>query len=295
MKAGSRLAALDPAALPAAAADALIEELRRVHRHWLDGLALPGEEEVGREGLVEYHAGLVYAVLALDRRDADRALIPAAGTSGAVADRVARLGDAAVPGLLEMMDRDFDRAGALAALGRMWAMADAGEIHLSAESRGVILHRILSAATGDEAADWFGVTRAVRATRDPAFLPFARRFESKAEAARDIALGSARRTLQILETVAANQSPAGLARGTYRLLALMCADATSGPRRGACQSIQHEFDTALRHLVSGRTGPARNAFTAVIRRSDAALHAGALTGDEHAIVADGVRTVLGRM
>lgn len=295
MEAESRLAALDPGTLPASAAEALVEELHRVHRHWLDGAAIPGEEEIGKEGVVEYHASLVHAVLALASPEGDRALIPAVGTSGAVADRVARLGAAAVPELLEIMDRDFDRAGALRTLGRMWDLADAREIALSAEVRRTILTRILAAAGGGEAADRFGATGALRATGDPAFLPLVRRLEERAEAERDIVLGSTRRARQTLEAIAGNQPPDQLARGTYRLLALVCTDATHGPRRGACQSILNELEAALRHLLSGRTGPARNTFTVVIRRADTALDARALTADEHAIVVGGVGMVLDRM
>lgn len=295
MRATDRLAALDPGTLPPAAAEALIAELRRIHRHWLDGTPIRGEEEFGGEGVAEHHANLVHAVRALESPEGDRALVPAVGTSAAVADRVAGLGDAAVPELVRMIERSFDRAGALRTLGRMWSMADADEIRLSSDSRRIIVTRIFAALASDSAAARFGVAGALGATRDPAFLPLASRLEARADSAGDVVLGSARRARRTLEADAAARSPAYLTRGSYRLLGLLCADVLSGARRGACQAILNELAAAVRHLVAGRSGPARNVLMAVIRRADRALDEGALTVDEHAIVVGGARTVLDRL
>ena len=205
------------------------------------------------------------------------------------------MGEAAVPELLQIVDRGFDRAGGLYALARMWVAADAGEIRLSQDSRRAILQRVVDAVRGDDAGSRFGATGALRASRDPSLLPLARLLVDRAEREEHIVLGSARRALRALESVAEDRSPAAMVQGTHRLTALICEDVTSGPKRGACRSIMNQLDAALRHVRAGRSGPTSNVLRAVIRRADAARDAGAFDAEEHAIVAGGARTVLERM
>lgn len=296
MDAAGKLRAVHESELTAAARQALVDELVRVNEFLLRNEPLPGAADLTGEDVGEYYLDLVAAVARLRTREADLALVPAVGVSLGTARRAARLGDEGVVLLAELVERGYETASATEALGLAWFWADSTGAPLSEASRNTIVRTLTRAGASDTFGVMVGAASALEYMNDPAFLPLARYMAERAEAERLLALGVLRTTtLPALEEAAASATPLELTEGSVRATAVVCGDATAGPRLGACRALENDYENALRHLRAGRAGPARRVFQAIIQRADAALEAAAITDGEHALIAGGARQVLDRL
>lgn len=281
----------DVAGLPLETRSALIAELERVNRALLDERPLDGQEELRGEDFGEYYMDLAAAVGRFDSREARRALIPAVAFSGRTQQRVAVMGDEAVRGLSELIDRDFETTAALETLALAWFWADSTGAPLSDLSRAAVLDHILEQIARDE--NRMGAVGALEYTGDPAFLPLA---ELVASRGGSLASGIAGAwVVPALQARAEGSDALDLARGTERLIRLVCRDAPSGSRSDACAPIARDHALAVERLRAGRTDPLAGILDRVIRRADDALRAGTLSPEEHALIAGGARQVLDKL
>ena len=283
----------DLAELPLETQGALVAELERVNEALLGGLPLDGQEDLRGEDFGEYYMDLVTAVGHFDSREARTALIPAVAVSMRTRQRVAPLGDEAVRRLSDLIARDYEAYAALETLALAWFWADSTGAPLSERSRAIVLERIMGAIAGEDARNRMAAVGALEFTGDPAFLPLARRLASTESGSIGGIAGVY--VVPALRTRAEESGRLDLARGTGRLIHLVCLDPPNGARQGACGSITAEYDTAMEHLQAGRTGPAATILNIVITRADQALDAGVLDEEEHALIAGGVRQVLERV
>lgn len=291
MEVVSKLVHLDPGALQADTRDAAVAELTRFNRAFFEGHLIEGGEGLDGEALGEYTIQLTSLVAGFRTPEADRALILGVAVSGGVQRRVARLGDEAIPTLARMIERGYEAGAALETLGLAWFLADSTAAALSHESRQMVVRQFLGASGNADL--WIGLAAALADARDPAFLPLARVVERRAREAREIGGAYLQlTTIPSLEAALTRLTPVQALGRTRRSLEAFCADAASGARRGACEALRHELDAAVGHLEAERRGPARNLLEAVARRADAALASGALTTEEHTLVADGALQVI---
>lgn len=297
VEAAGKIAAQEPSSLSAPTRDALVSELKRVNRMLLASGTVPGAVELGDETFAEYYLDLVIPVAHFRTPDAVQALVHSVGVGGGIQRRVARHGDAVVPQLAEMIDRSYQEGDALETLALAWFWADSTGASLSASSRATIT-RALSAAPRSSS---YSLRRAAASglalTGDPAFLSLARLFAQDAAAAGDrlIAAALQRDAIPPLARAAAETSPTELAARVRRNLSAICHRVVRGPRSVACQSLQDHFSAAQQHLRAGQIEAARSAFDAVVRHADKARASGALSAEEHALIAGGAELVLRRM
>ncbi|MFW6202528.1 MAG: hypothetical protein ACOC8B_08110 [Gemmatimonadota bacterium] len=287
----------DPTSLPADTRRALIDELARIGQALLYGRTVPGEEGVDAESMGEYFLDLSTTTAHFAAREARLALVYAVAVSRGVQRRVARLGDDAVPPLLEMRRRGFSAGAALETLGLVWLRSDRTGAPLAFESRASILRTLLAGVADDDFGTRTGAVTALGLTRDPAFLPLAVHREAieRRTGRTYIANVLADDVIPVLEAAAAGLTAMESLAGTVRMLRLICDDAEPGARHGACTAIDNRFDAAIEHLRSGRTDAARNVLESAIRHADSALDVGAFSSDEHALIAGGVRLTLNRI
>jgi hypothetical protein len=295
MHAAGKLAAIDHP-LPASTQQAVVHELDRVHALMLDGAPVPDEIEAGFENFGEYYLNLVIMAAGFRSPDSDRALVPAVGVSRGVQKRVARLGDAAVPGLVRVIRTDHDPAAALGALGLAWFWADSTRAGLSAESRQTIVSEILAAAYHHDPTHRLGAMVALEETRDASWLPLLPTLDTELTGSGGAALGWLRAyAAPALLASADRAAPEALLHGSRRMLEALCADHAAGERRALCEVLLREFDAAAAHLAASRTGPALNVLEAIVRRADQALARSVIAGHEHALIAGGAKQVAERL
>ncbi len=291
-----RLAGLNPRSLPLATQDAIVAELRRINEALENNVPVDGATALGSEGFGEDYLDLARAARSLGTPEANRALILSVGVSLGTARRVARLGDAAIPSLAHMLAQNYEPQGALETMGLAWFWADSTGAPLSDASRVVILRQLIAAGHSPSPDFSAGVGAALRWIGDPAFLPLGQAIVAQAQASGNVFLGYYRlETLPALTAALNKVSPLESALRTRRVLGLLCAGAASGPRRGACESLENELDAALAHLRAGRTKPAANVLEAVAHRAEDAASVGAITPDEATLIAGGARQVISRL
>ena len=292
-----KLAAEDPASLPAATRDAIVAELVRVNEALLYDRPIDGLDELDSESFGEYYLDLAVTAAGFGSPEANRALVLSVGVSRGTQRRAARLGDEAIPLLTEMIERDYQPADALETLALAWFWADSTGAPLSDESRGVILDQLTSATRSERYSLRRAASTALQLTGDPAFLPLAERFRTSAWEAgeRLIAADLETDAIPALEGAAANLSVEELGVRSQRLLRLTCTRAATGPRMNVCAWLEERFEGVLRDLQAGRVAAAREALEAIVQRAGAGAATGALSADEEALIAGGARRLLGRL
>ena len=293
-----KLAAQNPQLLPSGTRDAIVAELRRINDATLNDAPIDGIDALNSEAFGEYYLDLSATAARFGTPEANRALVLSVGISRGAQRRAARLGDAAIPVLQQMIDRDFEPADALETMALAWFWSDSTGAALSDESRLAITQAIVTAVRSPSAKLRSGVAGALYLIGDPAFLPLAQGAAALAQANQDPDLDAGYiriRALPTLESALQRLSPIDDAERTNRVLRLLCAAPSSGPRRGACESLQNQLDDALAQLRAGRGTAAVNVLNAVADRADTALRDGAITDDEHALIAGGVRQVVARL
>lgn len=292
-----KLAAEDPASLPAATQEAVVAELVRVGAALLYDRPIEGLDELDSESFGEYFLDLSVTAAGFGSPEANRALVLSVGVSRGMQRRVARLGDEAIPVLTEMIARDYQPADALETLALAWFWADSTGAFLSDESRRVILGQLTSARGSERYSLRRATSTALELTGDPGFLPLAEWSRTSALAAgeRLIAADLEADAIPALEAAAAALSAEELAARSQRLFQVTCMDAATGPKADVCGSLDGQFDSALRDLRAGRPAAARAALEAIARGAAEAAAAEVLSGDEEALIAGGARNVLRRL
>lgn len=175
-----KLSELPPVALPPNTQQAIIAELLRLNVELLDHA--PWSDD----GAGDYYMSLVGAVASLETPDAYRALIPSVGVSSGVARRVARLGDEAVPALLDLINRSYEHDAALGTLGLVLRWADSTGAPLTSASRSLILQSFLQAYADTTYRLQLGLLMGLRSAADTSLLPLARALQAKALARGDV-------------------------------------------------------------------------------------------------------------
>lgn len=297
----AKLASLSAARLPAETRRVLVAELNRVHLALKAGTAIGavGEDE---EGFSDYYTTLVLVVAAIETPEAALSLVPAVAVSGGVARQVAQRGDTAVALLAQQLlhaVQPDEHAALLESLGLAWFWADSTGSPLSDRSRAQIVAALSSAALSTTYADMVGMEVALRAIRDPGFLPLAQRVRefalTQGVRGRGTVVSIEDDVIPPLTTLAASRSPSSLAQGLARLVTAVCGNDATGRRNGACQSLTNDVAAASNHLANGRTTPARNGFESVSKKIDRAYAEGAFSDAEHALLAGNVAIVLQRL
>lgn len=295
--AAEKLAGEAPASLPPQTREVVLAAFLQLNRELRSDQEVPGIEELGPEDLGAYYSALATLVYAFDTPEAQRALALSAGGSAGMLRRAAKAGDEVFPLLVERIRDGYAAGDALETMALAAFWADSTGTPLSDAARSTLVQQ-LNAATRSPNYDLLrSAAEAMRILKNPAYLPLARDFERRAVAADERLLSAALRidVLPALAAAAAQLSPADLAGHSLRVLELLCLDVASGPRRGACTSLQNEYEAAIRHLRGGRTVPARNLLHSVIQRAAQARASGAVTEDEQALIAGGARQVLERL
>jgi hypothetical protein len=278
------LNAIDVAELPADTRAAMIAELERINNDLLNNgvLVPPG---VARESFGEYYMDLAITIYYFDTPEAQRALIPAVGISRGVQRRVARLGDEAFPGLVQMVEKGLSVGDVIETMALAWFWADSTGAPLSDASRRTTLMHILN---GIRISDWrSGAAGALTLIGDPAFLPLATAF---LDAMTDAPVGDRVVTEPVLRgsaipdlrSRAENTPPPTLLARTRRLLDLLCLDAT-GDRAATCVTLG---DLLSRGPQDGM------ALAAAAQQSDAAVTQGIFTPFEAALIAGNARFLI---
>jgi hypothetical protein len=297
VEAAGKLAAEDPVSLPASAQEAVVAELDRINEALLYDSPIEGLDELDSEGFGEYYLDLATMAYHFGNPEADRALIRSVGVSRGIQRRAARLGDEAIPVLAEMIERDYEAAGALEAMGLAWFWADSTGAPLSDVSR----RRILEHITGATRSDRYSLRRAasttLELTGDPGFVGYAEHFRESALAAGDrlIAADLESDAIPALEAAADALEPDELAARSQRLLRLICETAAAGPKAEACLSLEERFDDALDSLRAGRVAGAREALRSIVERAGESAAAGTLSADEEALIVGGARWAIRRI
>jgi hypothetical protein len=292
-----KLAAEDPASLPAATQEAIVAELVRINESLLYDRPIKGLDALDSESFGEYYLDLAVTAAGFGRPEANRALVLSVGVSRGMQRRAARLGDEAIPLLTEMIARDYQPADALETLALAWFWADSTGAPLADESRRVILEQLTSATGSERYSLRRAATTALELTGDPAFLPLAEHYRSSALEAgeRLIAADLETDAIPALEGAAANLSAEELGVRSQRLLQLTCSAPAGGAETDVCAWLEERFEGALRDLRAGRVAAAKEALQAVVERVGAAAAAGALSADEEALIAGGARKLLRRL
>jgi hypothetical protein len=299
--AASMLAAQDPGSLPPATRQVIVAELRRVNDARLNRRPLQGLAELDGETMVEYYLDLAVPAAHFGDPEARLATVHSVGVSRGHQRRAARLGDAAVPVLADMIAKGYQAQDALEAMGLAWFWADSTGATLSDPSRRQILEAFTNALGSGDFGIRLGLADALDLSREPAFLPLAEELlRRETERRRQVRVPTVRpgletRTLPTLRTAVAQLRPDELAQGTLQLVEIVCEGATHGARRGTCEALQHDLATARQLLERDSADPARNVLEAAANRADHALSTGVLTPEEHALIAGGIRTIIARL
>jgi hypothetical protein len=295
--AAARLRAIGPQSLPAAAQAALITELNRINSLLLLGQPVPNADAADPESVGEYYLELVSAVAAIRTSAAYQALIPAVGVSGGVARRVARLGDAAVPALADLIRRGYESDRAIATLGLVWLWSDSTGSPLSDASRAIIVSTFTSAATS---GDWhlrLGLSDALRLAKDPTFTPLARHLASIPSSdinSQIVAQGVAAVTIPTLTSAGTSYSPATLATGLLRATQAICNKSPAAATSAACMLLLRQTSVAV--LLVGQQSPlARNRLQGVINGATQAYTSGVITQIESTIITGAAQQLIGRL
>lgn len=268
-------------AVPSETQGALISELRRLNAELLAGAS------GWNDGTTSYYTLLVEAVAKIPSTEARMALLPAIGMSSGISRRVARLGDAAVPTLLEFISRPYEADPALTTLGFAWFWSDSTGAPLSDASRASIVRAWNRAASDTSFEMRLGAVSGVEAADDAALLPLAQYLARDIEERRPNDLFMRSTTAEVVQHLAgrASQMPTEtLALRIARAIQAMCADAASGERLGYCNSLENGLSESARHLLAGRGAPASNVFAELTHAADRAMAQGVLTPVEHAVV-----------
>ena len=297
----AKLAALPVAALPAETQRVLVAELNRVHLALQTGTAVGASEE-SDERFTDYYTTLVLVVTAFDTRESALALLTAVAVSGGVSRQIAQLGDTAVALLMQQLrsaTQPDEHVSIFESLGLAWFWADSTGSPLSDRSRTQIVSALNVSVLSGAVADMGGVSLALLAIQDPAFLPLAQRAHDFAATqgvnGRYMVVTMEQRVVPSLTALAASRSTASLASGLARLVTAVCGTDATGRRQGACQSLTNDVVAASRHLANGQTIPARNGLDSVGKKIDQAFAAGAFSDAEHALLAGNVAMVLQRL
>jgi hypothetical protein len=239
---------------------------------------------------------LVTAVAALETTAAYRALVPSIGVSLGVGQRVARLGDEAVPALRNLISRHYETDVALGTLGFVSFWADSTHSPLSATSRSQILQAFLSAYADTSSEAQLGLLMGLRSAADPTLLPLARALEAKARAGHDdfiaIRLGP---VITSLEARRRQLSLADLLRIVVRNVHSICEGSSHGQRHGFCQSTENQIGTITRHVESGNTSAAKAGLGNVLKAAGHARASGSITPAEQLLIVGWTTEVLSRL
>jgi len=165
----SSLAALSVDDVPADARLAIVDELTRLHRSIVDGSFVNPDTGDG-EGFGEAYLSLTMLAARFDTDDSRRALIGAVGAGPGAQRRVARLGDAALPDLTEMLDRDTSPTGVYHTFGYAWFWTDSTGTGLSNGGRATVLQRLMEGLGATTSSQRFGAGTSLGAYGDPALL-----------------------------------------------------------------------------------------------------------------------------
>jgi hypothetical protein len=295
--AAGKLAAQDPASLPAATRTALIAELSRVNRSLRETGTVEGAYDLGGETFAEYYLDLVITVSHFRTPDAVNALVHSVGVGRGVQRRVARHGDAVVPELTGLVRSGHQRGDALQTLGLAWFWADSTQATLAPESEVLILDAFVLASTSDDYALLRATGDALVLSGEPAFLPLVELVEARAvqEGHNFVLLAVRQRAAPALTRIADRVTPAELAQRVARVVGATCRRAAPGAGRTACESAHAQLTSARADLSARRTAAARARLQAVVEQTGRARGAGALTEAEHALIAGGAGLVLDRL
>ncbi len=291
-----RLETTDIRTLPEATHQAILAELRRLTTFIYDGnYAI---DPADGESAGEYYMALVGAGAAIETDEAYRELLPSVSVSLGVGRRVARLGDWAVPRLVDQM-RTRQGIWGLATLGFAWFWADSTGAPLSNESRNLIVTTFMSVAAADSMELYIGLIRGISESGDPAFLPLARTIRDNLDSTQMFERNR-RRTLEddVIPALSAREAastPASLAAGVARMIDAICYERPAGAERGMCESLRNTFATAQAHLAAGRITPARNSFDTVTRTAERAAADGVLTVLQRGLIVDGIAAIVRKM
>jgi hypothetical protein len=295
--AAGKLAAQDPASLPAPTRSALIAELQRVNGSLLATGTVEGASNLGGETFAEYYLDLVIPVSHFRTVAAAQVLVHSVGVGRGVQRRVARHGDAIVPELAAMVKSGHEAGDALETLALAWFWADSTRTALSTSSQIAVVDAFLMATTAEDYSLLRASADALLLTGDPALLPVAEVLEIRALNAGQSLLASAlrRNTIPGLRAMANRATPAQLAARVSRTIGVACLAAGPGEGRAACTAAQAHVASAQRDLAGGRASAARANLRAAVAQADRARAERTLTPGEHALVAGGARMVLDRL
>lgn len=295
--AAGKLAQENPSTLPVAAQVAIVQELERINQALLGSSAIPGVDELGGEIFAEYYLDLVIPTAHFSSPEAKRALVRSVGVGGGIQRRVARQGDPAIPGLVEMIRAGYQAGDALETLGLAWFWADSTGAVLSDRSRGQIVQAMIGAMESDDYSQRRHAVVALGDMNDPAFLALARSFLADAQGRNQGLIVRALRQEAIPALAAAESklSTTQLAERSLRSITAVCDGAAPAPKLGACTSLENQLTTALSHLGAGQLRPAHNVLSAALQRAEQARASGAFSALEHTVIAGSIQNVLARL
>lgn len=144
---------------------------------------------------------------------------------------------------------------------------------LSPDDRSLVRKRILTALEGDPSE----VISVTRITSSATLIPLLEALTTGDHSA--LVRRLAERVLSDLIPQRAAQTPSQLLGQLGAWRDAICTD-MEGARRGVCESLQNLLAAAMRHVGTGRVGPAENALNAFLQRAERASRRHILTETE---------------
>lgn len=277
----ARLSEVPVALLPQSTQSVMIAEAERLNTA---RMSLPSGSVEDPGG--DYYMSVVLAVARLETPAAYRAIIPGVGISRSIAERVALLGDEAVPELKALLARHSDPDATLATLGLVWFWADSTGAPLSAASRASILDALIDAYPDTSFQSQLGLSSALSTAGDAAMLSLAVSAEAKLRAAGGPLTYVANEMSEVvsdLERRETKLSSGMIVRRLERNVRAVCANRRA-PQQGTCSSLAQIVSEVARQIDNGRTAPARQGLDSMVGIAQRAHADGVLTDASYALV-----------